>query len=178
MASLIDRAIAAEPSDPALMARPLRVHTRAGTVTNHDTDEGRARLGGHVSRARHRREGDPRPDDPRDRLGCRDRDRLGRVGGANAACGDRYSVHAREQGIWTTLRSRARPVRGKLPGSRTAITRKLGPSKLSGRRSGLDPIPQSEPAESGHSSPPQGDFPHPRSWPQASKETRSAAGSQ
>ena len=66
----------------------------------------------------------------------------------------------------------------KLPGSRTAITRKLGPSKLSGRRSGLDPIPQSEPAESGHSSPSQGDFPHPRSWPQASKETRSAAGSQ
>jgi hypothetical protein len=76
VASLIDRAIAAEPSDPALMARPLRVHTRDGTITNHDTDEGRARLGGHVSRARHRREGAPRPDDPRDRLGCRDRDRL------------------------------------------------------------------------------------------------------
>ena len=30
----------------------------------------------------------------------------------------------------------------------------------------------------GHSSPPQGDFPRPRSWPQASKETRSAPGSQ
>ena len=88
------------------MARPLRVHTRAGTITNHDTDEGRARLGGHVSRARHRHEGDPRPDDPRDRLGCRDRDRLGRVGGANPPCGDHYSVLAREQGIWTTLRSR------------------------------------------------------------------------
>jgi transposase, IS6 family len=40
----------------------------------------------------------------------------------------------------------------KLPGSRTANTRKLGPSKLSGRRSGLDPSPRSEPAESGHSS--------------------------
>jgi len=39
-------------------------------------------------------------------------------GGANAACGDHYSVHAREQGIWTTLRSRARPVRGncRVPG--------------------------------------------------------------
>jgi hypothetical protein len=52
------------------MARPLRVHTWDGAVTNHDTDEGRARLGGHVSRARHRREGAPRPDDPRDCLGC------------------------------------------------------------------------------------------------------------
>jgi hypothetical protein len=50
----------------------------------------------------------------------------------------------------------------KLPGSRTAITRKLGPSKLSGRRSGLDPSPQSEPAESSHSSPPAGGLPPPQ----------------
>jgi hypothetical protein len=74
--------------------------------------------------------------------------------------------------------SRARPVRGscRVPGSLThgswsfEVERKalrLGPAS-----------PQSEPAESGHSSPPQGDSPYPRSWPPASKDTRSAAGSQ
>ncbi len=53
--------------------------------------------------------------------------------------GCNYSVHAREQGIWTRPRSRARPRPWKLRGFSDRKHSEAGPSKLSGRCSGLDP---------------------------------------
>ena len=75
-----------------------------------------------------------------------------------------HSVHAREQGIWTRPRSRARPVRGSCRVSRTQSHRSW-PFEVERKALRLGPAsPHSVPAESGHSSP-LGARPDPRSWP-------------
>lgn len=83
--------------------------------------------------------------------------RMGKENPGGDACGSReswpssvsgvgcvYSVHPREQGIWTGRRTRARPVRGKLPRRRT----RRHPVEVERRRSGLAASPRSDPAES------------------------------
>ena len=73
-----------------------------------------------------------------------------------------HSVHAREQGIWTKPRSRARPVRGSCrgPGPQTHGSWPFEVERKALRLGSASP--QSEPAESGLSSPPQGDSPPPQ----------------
>jgi hypothetical protein len=87
-----------------------------------------------------------------------------------------YLVHAREQGIRTWLRSRARPAHRSCPGSRSA-PHGSWPSEVERSALMLRLGPQTEPAESGDSSSSVGEPAHPELVARP-EDTKSAAGSQ
>jgi hypothetical protein len=63
----------------------------------------------------------------------------GSRGCGDAACAVHYSVHAGEQGILDHAQKQDSACPWKLPGSRTANTRKLGPSKLRSEPRAVEP---------------------------------------